>query len=191
MKILIPALCFWCILGLCTFSACNSSSEESSDTITKTEIDDNPYADLRTMALDVTPDNIGMENAFVGSDVYGIIMDWNLGDGIATLVAFASGDASIYLSSGGAFMGAGAHAPVREAIDQYLAAGQNSLKYGIKAVETPLPSNNAVHFYFLTSEGKYSGQENMRKLENGSSEWALLFTEANLLMEEIRKVSGD
>ena len=43
-------------------------------------------------------------------DVQCVVMDWNLGgQSVATLVAFADGTTSLYLSSGGGFLGAGTH----------------------------------------------------------------------------------
>jgi hypothetical protein len=41
-----------------------------------------------------------------------VVMDWNIGSGVATLVAFRDGTTSIYLSSGGGVIGAGAHESV-------------------------------------------------------------------------------
>src|SRR2546430_10376917 len=43
-----------------------------------------------------------------------VLMDWNVGGSVATLVAFDDGTVSLYLSSGGGIIGAGAHARSEE-----------------------------------------------------------------------------
>ena len=56
-------------------------------------------------------------------DVRCVVMDWNLsGTTLATLVAFADGTTSLYLSSGGGTLGAGSHEAGRMAAQRFRAA---------------------------------------------------------------------
>src|SRR5690606_9546183 len=88
---------------------------------------DNAFNDLRKMALSITPDQLGLEISENQTSVYGIVMDWNLGDGIATMSAYQTGDASMYLSSGGAVIGGGQYDAVKTAAISYVKVGQDYL----------------------------------------------------------------
>ena len=123
---------------------------------------------------------------------YGIIMDWSLGDdGIVTLTCFETGDASMYLSSGGGIIGGGKHENVSNAVIQYLKIGQKYLEKAEKIIETPLPDKDMINFYFLTNNGKYLGQESISNIENESSKWLGLFYEANKVLTELNLLSND
>jgi len=74
------------------------------DKVKETKVADNPYLDLRTQAINVTPDQLQLQ-LDNDKDIYGIVMDWNMGDAIVTVVSFKTGDASVYLSTGQAFIG--------------------------------------------------------------------------------------
>ncbi len=147
------------------------------------------YFDLRNMALEMTADKIGLAYDPGELKVYGIIMDWNVGKTTVSLSSFASGDASMYLSTGGGILGGGGHQNVRIAVFKYLKVGQGFLEKAMSVVETPIPSNGEVYFYFLTPNGKYLGSSDMVELENGTSEWRLLFEEANRVISALRVIS--
>jgi len=57
---------------------------------------DNPYVGLRKMAFDMSFQQLGL--TLTDSNIYGVILDWDIGDGIVTLVAYKTGDASLYFS---------------------------------------------------------------------------------------------
>jgi len=54
-------------------------------------------------------------------------MDWDLGDGIATFISFSTGDASMYLSSGGGLIGGGHHENVSVAAKTFVDKAQQYL----------------------------------------------------------------
>lgn len=145
----------------------------------------NPFEQLRQLALDVTSEKLGIAPTD-DTPVYGIVMDWHLGNGIATVSAFNSGDASMYLSTGGGVIGGGQHENVREAVFEFIKTGQGYLTRAVSTNETPLPKDNMVNFYFLTDQGKYLGSESMSNIENGTSGWLPLFEEANNVITELR-----
>ena len=71
------------------------------------QAENNQYEGLRDMALNTTPEQQQLSVSRDQTKVYGIIMDWALGNGIATLTSFSTGDASLYYSSGGGMIAAG------------------------------------------------------------------------------------
>ncbi|MFN8395266.1 MAG: hypothetical protein U0176_11510 [Bacteroidia bacterium] len=142
------------------------------------------------MALGYKREELGLDPSTSHLKVYAIVMDWDMGNGTTTTVAYLTGDASIYLSSGGGVVGGGRHATVNHAAKQFLQLAQTYLEKAVKATGTPLPSKNEVRFYLLTNDGIFEGKEQMRNFENGSSAWLALFEEGNKVITELREVSA-
>lgn len=67
----------------------------------------------------------------------------------------------------------------------YVKLGQELLSKTQKTNTTPLPDKDCVRFYFLTNQGTYFAQENMRNIENKTSDWLKLFEEANEVMNKL------
>jgi hypothetical protein len=147
---------------------------------------DNPYEGLRGMALDVTPDHLQLTLPNDQTKVYGVVMDWDIGSGIATLISFETGDASMYLSSGGGMIGGGQHENVSKAVRAFVDKAQTYLGKTNKIEKTPLPDKNSVRFYLLTNKGKFSAQENLKNFGNNTSDWLPLFEEGNKVISELR-----
>jgi hypothetical protein len=80
-------------------------------------------------------------------------MDWGVANGTATIAAFSDGTASIYLSSGGGFLGGGSHEVVRNAAKKMVAAAVECQRFAHPTKIYPLPEAGAVNFYILTDGG--------------------------------------
>lgn len=169
----------------------NMTEQHAQDTAQLKKVDskNNPYQDLRNLALGVTMEQIGVQFPSDQTKIYGVIMDWDLGEGTATLVAFLSGDASLYLSSGGGFIGGRGHDNLKQAAATFIKKAEQYLNKTAKTDDTPLPNKDEVKFYFLTNKGKLVGQEEVKNFDNNSSQWLDLFEEGNKLITEIRMVS--
>lgn len=169
----------------------NTQSSKAQDTakpkVHRTQ--ENAYEGLRTMAFKVTPEQLGLTLPTNKRIVYGVIMDWEMDGSTATTVAYLSGDASLYLSTGGAVIGGGQHQNVNSAAKQFVSVAQAFLDSTTRAEKTALPSTNEVKFYLLTNKGVFVGQEKMINFENSSSSWLKLFEEGNIVLAEIRKTS--
>lgn len=169
----------------------SGTDTQSVDTSKPRKVDpnNNPYEDLRNMAFGATQEQIGVNIPAAETKIYGVIMDWDVGEGTATLVAFLSGDASLYLSSGGGVIGGSGHDNVKKAAAAFINKAEKYLSKTVKTVNTPLPGKDGVNFYFLTNKGKFVGQEEVKNFDNNSSPWLDLFEEGNKLITEIRMVS--
>lgn len=155
----------------------------------KTETTENSFEGLRNMAFSATPEQLGLSLPTDKTVVYGLIMDWEMGGATASTVAYQTGDASLYLSSGGGVIGGGQHQNVNSAAKQFVTLAQTFLDKTTKTETTPLPSTDEVKFYLLTNKGVYEGQEQMKNFENNSSTWLKLFEEGNIVLTELRKTS--
>ncbi|OYX84867.1 MAG: hypothetical protein B7Y83_06660 [Flavobacteriales bacterium 32-34-25] len=163
------------------------SETATTEKVHKTE--ENAYEELRNMAFKVTPEQLALSLSTDKTIVYGVVMDWEMGGATATTVAYQTGDASLYLSSGGGVIGGGKHQNVNSASKQFISLAQTFLDKTAKAEKTSLPTINEIKFYFLTNKGVYVGQEQMKNFENNSSLWLKLFEEGNNVLSELRKTS--
>ena len=170
-------------------SKANSNGTVTEQDTTKPKVHqtkENAFEGLRTMALSATPEQLQLSLPTDKTVVYGVIMDWGMDGATATIVSYQTGDASMYLSSGGGVIGGGQHQNVNSAAKQFVNLAQTYLDKATKTETTDLPSTDQVKFYLLTNKGKFVGQDNMKSFENNSSEWLKLFEEGNKVLTELR-----
>jgi hypothetical protein len=146
----------------------------------------NTFNDLRAMAFSATPEQLQLSLPSDKTVVYGVIMDWGIDTATATIVSYQTGDASMYLSSGGGVIGGGQHQNVNSAAKHFVSLAQSYLDKAEKSETNSLPPQDEVKFYLLTNKGTYVGQESMRNFEDNSSAWLPLFEEANKVLTELR-----
>ncbi|MFZ4726855.1 MAG: hypothetical protein ACOYMD_15585 [Paludibacter sp.] len=169
----------------------DNQSTTDQDTI-KTKVHqtkENAFEGLRNMAFTSTPEQLGLALPIDKTIVYGVIMDWEMDGATATTVSYQTGDASLYLSSGGGVIGGGQHQNVNRAARQFVSLAQTFLDKTSKTETTPLPSTDEVNFYLLTNKGVFVGQEQMKNFDNNSSSWIKLFEEGNNVLTELRNTS--
>jgi hypothetical protein len=166
------------------------TTKQNQDTVSKTQQPkENPYDGLRNMAFTVKPEQLGLSLPADKTIVYGVIMDWGLESGIATTVTYQTGDASLYLSSGGGVIGGGQYPNVNSAAKKFVVLGQTFLRKATKTAATPSPGKDVVKFYFLTNKGIYVGEDQMKNFDSKSSPWFDLFEEGNKVLTELRMTS--
>jgi hypothetical protein len=148
---------------------------------------ENTFEGLRYMAFKTTPEQLRLSLPADRTIVYGVVMDWGMSGATATTVSYQTGDASLYLSSGGGVIGGGQHQNVNSAAKQFVSIAQTFLDKAVKTEITPLPSTDEVKFYLLTNKGVFVGQDQMKNFENNTSAWSKLFEEGNNVLTELRK----
>lgn len=154
----------------------------------ETKLDKNFYADLRSQSLSVTPTQLKLNLESSITTVYGIVMDYDMGPAIATVVAFQSGDASLYLSAGQIFIGGHARDNIRNAGLAFVKEAQSYLSIAKQTESTTLPDTGCVKFYLLTNKGKYFHQEPVVSIKNASSIWTKLFYLGNDVITQYRMI---
>jgi len=117
---------------LYAFKGKSKSDENQNKKHKQTKVSDNRYPGLRTQAINVTAEQLQLQ-LDNDNDLFGIVMDWNMGDAIVTVVSYKTGDASVYLSTGQAFIGGYAHETVIKAAKQFVIIGE---RYLAKATKT-------------------------------------------------------
>lgn len=98
-----------------------------------------------------------------------VLMDWRVPNGFTTVLASADGSASIYLSSGGGYIGGGQKYPaIREAALAAIAIAQSDLRRFEPTPSTDLPISGEVYFYVVTSAGIRRGVATEVRLRDGT-----------------------
>jgi hypothetical protein len=171
----------------CKFKS-NKRALEQDKTVKKTELADNPYIGLRTQAFNITPEELQL-TTLNDLEVFGIIMDWNMGKAIITVTSFKTGDASIYMSTGQGFIGGIGNKTVTNAAKKFVSLGEKYLSKASKTEKIDPITGKKVGFYFLTKSGKYYLEEELSRIENNQSGLTELFNAANQVITEYRLIT--
>jgi hypothetical protein len=113
-------------------------------------------------------------------------MDWGLPNGSATLVALSDGNASVYLSTGGGYIGGQSHEPVRKAAQRTVIVA-NEVEPQIHATTAyPLPRPGEVAFYALTDSGVFTASAPEEDLKDDHSPLSKLANAAQEVITQYR-----
>lgn len=145
-------------------------------------------ADMRSRALAVKLQDLGLTASSYPHAVWGVVMDTGLDRGGAySLVVLADGTTSLYFSTGGGIIGAGEHARVRQAAGAMLSEA-NRLRTETKPTEsTPLPSSGQVAFYLLSNAGTLTASGAEASFGGGKERLSPLFFAGHNVITEVRK----
>jgi hypothetical protein len=128
-----------------------------------------------------------------GGEPRAVVMDWGLGNGAASVVAYDDGTTSLYLSSGGGVIGAGAHEAVRRAARTFQAeAAAARGEFSVIAADDPLtlPGDGTATFYLVTDSATLrAGPVETRLLAAGTHVLARVGERAQDVITAIREAS--
>lgn len=144
------------------------------------------YADMRAHALATTPQMLGINVPEDVRTVYGVVIDWSIGNSVATIVAFANGDAGLYLNIPGGIIGGEMPEAVQEAARQLVSQAQTMFDLTVDRAEAPVATTNEVRFSLITNRGIRIAAEPTPNIEGRTSPWNPLFDRSNELLATIR-----
>lgn len=145
---------------------------------------------LREQALDRSAEQLGLAPTPTLPHVFGILMETGYENTVASLVAFADGSASLYLSSGGGVIGAGQHVTVRATLQPFFLAAEKQINGFTPATETPHPKRGRVRFYVRTFQGTITAEADEQDLGNMRHELSPVFHAGHAVIAAIREASG-
>jgi hypothetical protein len=105
-----------------------------------------------------------LDPALANAPVRGVIMDMGFAQGTVTVLGFPTGDASIYISSGGGYLGGGGHASIAAAAKRWVKEAEAHTQNLQKTERFPLPSAGRVSLYVLTPHGVLTTQASSEEL---------------------------
>lgn len=140
-----------------------STTMSSAQDPAPTKADPAIYPKMRANALAMRDPNLGSGAVSV------VLMDWHVANGTASVLAASDGTASIYISSGGGFIGGGQRYPqLREAAQQVVHLATNLISQFAATKTTDLPPSGEVYFYVTTSSGVRRAVAKEANLRNGT-----------------------
>ena len=147
---------------------------------------------------DIAPVYVGLRNAVLALDastagietsdtrrVWGLVMDWSVGEAIATIVSLADGTTSLYLSTGGGSIGAGEHEAPAAASSRAVRVAQGLVDDFPVADVAPLPGTGRTALTLLTRAGLRRIEEDNSAFEQGTSRFSPV---ANAMQEVIHEI---
>ncbi len=139
------------------------------------------YSQMRRQALEMRLPNVAR------GAVQAVLMDWHVDRGTVTVLAAADGTASLYLSSGGGYIGGSERfASIRQAALHAVAVA-TSMQYHFEVTDTsPLPALGDVTFYLTTGAGVLRAVAAEGKLRAGSDPLAALGGAMQRIITEYR-----
>jgi len=167
------------------------SIQNSQDTTRpkETKLNKNPYEDLKRLAYSTQYNQLNLPNANGREVLYGTLIDWDYeGKAIVTIVAFKTGDVSLYFSTGFVIIGAGQHENIKQAGQKFIKKAEMLLP-SASNIDTALTAEKGtVKLYLLTNKGKYTIKDKMENIYNHTSKLSEMFEEANNIITLIRMI---
>jgi hypothetical protein len=117
-------------------------------------------------------------------------MDMSIEGDYATIVAFLTGDASIYLSTGGGFIGGGGRGNVAETAINFVKVASNFLGAAARSDAVALPSPGMTKFSILTPNGIFSTEDRDEELTKKRSELFPLFSAGHGIVAAYRQIEN-
>lgn len=124
------------------------------------------YAGLRGLMLQGSREKFGLPATSKSTEAWGVVMDWGVGNGTATVVTMSDGSASVYLSNGGGYIGGKGIEPVRAAAVKAIEVARSIDLPKEPTKAYPLPETGGVFFYFLTDDGAFALRTSTQELNS-------------------------
>ena len=157
--------------------------------VNKIPADRNPYEEYRNMAFKVTPVHLELNLPLVNTTVYGVIIDWPIKTNVATIVAFSTGDASVYIKSGQMFIGGFANSAIQSLAKEIIVSAQELLSETNRTDNFTLPDSGVIQFSLLTNNGIFVHQETEESIDKNQTQWTPLFQKGNQIITEYRLIT--
>jgi hypothetical protein len=151
--------------------------------------DENPMIELRMMMLSTPATKLGIHPDRDYPKVYGVLIDWPLGEHTATIVAMSDGNASLYTTSTFGIMGGIAHELVRNAAGALVKAAQSYYEQATPTKEYPYPPADRIRFYLLGYEGVRVIDTEVDALESGNDKHSDLWAAGQDVVTALRQIS--
>jgi hypothetical protein len=122
--------------------------------------------------------------------VFGVAMDWPIGDHTATIVAAQDGSASLYTTATfGVIGGSAAHESVRAAAKRLVRAAETHHDEAAPTSSFGYPAKGKVRFYLRTFDGARVIETDAASAYSNTGKYSSLFRVGQGVVTELRKVA--
>jgi hypothetical protein len=144
--------------------------------------------DLRARMLSSRAGDLGIKPSREYRRVWGVMMDWPVGNETATVVAVCDGNASLYTTGTFGVIGGVGHGEVRRAATTLVREADAFYSEARPTTDRSYPKANRVRFYLLTFDGLRFLDDDLNSVEGGQHRHSALFGRAQDVLTELRKV---
>jgi hypothetical protein len=141
--------------------------------------------------LTTAPGTIGQRPTPEFPRVYGVLMDWPVGEHVATLLSTSTGAASLYTTSTFGIIGGEGHEQVRTAAIAFVRAADRLFDSSTPTTTYPYPAAGHVRFYLLTFGGVRVVDTDLATIESGTNVYAEFFNLGQVVLTELRLTARD
>lgn len=151
------------------------------------------YVQLRERVLTGSAADFKVEPGTNSFTLWGVVIEHGLPNGTATLVCFANGEATLYLSSGAGLAGTSSNAAIRASASNLVVAAAQHLSAVSPTESWPTPGIGQVAFWFLSTNQVLGTHVARADLENENHPHPLtkLYRSANALLSEMHLVGAE
>jgi hypothetical protein len=143
------------------------------------------YTKLRRMILDMDVQTLALDPAQRGP-VWGVLIEFGVGDETVTLVALADDTTSLYTSTGGGIIGAGFHDQVAVATRNLISVVTAHLHDIPRSDDDSLPTDGRWIMRALTDAGRHSTNVAESELRDGQHPLSAVYHAAHGVITELR-----
>jgi hypothetical protein len=146
--------------------------------------------DLRNMFLTTPAEKVGMQPSQEYPRVWGVAVDWPIGDGnIATIVSLSDGSASVYTTGTSGIIGGIGHETVRAAAKKLVKEADRCFDVSTPTQDLSYPRLNHVRFFLTTFHGVRVIETELAPLSDRRTSYFVLFDSAQDVLTQLRLVS--
>ena len=146
--------------------------------------------DLRNMFLTTPAERVGIQRSKQYPRVWGVAVDWPIGEHIATIVSLADGSASVYTTGKFGIIGGIGHETVRAAAKKVIEEAERHFDDSTPTQDFSYPTQDRVRFFFTTFSGVRVIDTDWASLSEQHSKYFELFDAAQNVLTQLRMVSG-
>jgi hypothetical protein len=145
--------------------------------------------ELRTQFLSSSAGARGFTPSREYPRVFGVAMDWPIGEHIATVVSALDGSASLYTTSTFGVIGGAGHEPVRAAAQRFVRMAEGHHDEALPTATYPYPGPGKVRFYLRTFTDVRVIETEATSAYSSSGPYSTLFRGGQAVLTELRKVA--
>jgi hypothetical protein len=145
--------------------------------------------DLRKMFLTTAAEKVGIQPSQEYPRVWGVAMDWPIGEHIATVISLCDGSASVYTTGTFGIIGGVGHETVRSAAKKLMKEAECYYDAARPTQDFSYPPLDHVRFFLVTFDGVRVIESDVESLTERRSKYSRLFDLAQDVIARLRIVS--
>jgi hypothetical protein len=144
--------------------------------------------ELRVAFLSSSASSLNLKPTKEYPRVFGVAMDWQVGDDTATIISVMDGSASLYTTATLGIMGGGAHEAVRVAAKRFVTAAEPYHDAARPTQDYGYPAKGKIRFYLRTFKDVRVIETDAASAYSASGPYSGLFRSGQAVLTELRKV---